>query len=135
MRIGLVIAAATLAIGAAAAQASPSPARGEAKLNELLQGRVAGEPVDCLRLQNIRSTRIVDDTAILYTTTDGTIYVNRPRSGARTLDQWDVLVTKPFGSRLCSIDIVRLYSSTPWMQTGFVGLGEFVPYRKPDAHD
>lgn len=134
MRIGIAIAAATLALGAAA-QAAPGPERGEAKLNEILQGRVAGEPVDCLRLQNIRSSRIVDDTAILYTTTDGTIYVNRPRSGASTLDQWDVLVTRNFGSRLCSIDIVRLYSTSPWIQTGFVGLGEFVPYRKPDARD
>jgi hypothetical protein len=42
-----------------------------------------------------------------------------------------VLVTDTHSSQLCSIDIVRLYDPMARMQTGFVGLGDFVPYSKP----
>jgi len=31
---------------------------------------------------------------------------------------------------LCSIDVVHLYDTHPWMQSGFVNLGKFVPYKK-----
>jgi hypothetical protein len=56
--------------------------------------------------------------------------VNRPRGGRESLDGWDTLVTKLHSSQLCSIDVVDLYDSSSRMQTGFVFLGEFVPYRK-----
>jgi len=101
----------------------------EAELARALEGRVAGEAVDCVSLQRIRSTRIIDDTAILYDA-GSIIYVNRPRSGAESLDRWDTLLTRPFGSRLCSIDTVQLLDSTSRITTGLVFLGEFVPYRK-----
>lgn len=132
MRTKAALLTAALLLGAMPAQATPRAERGQAELEEALKGRTAGEPVDCLRLGNIRSTRIIDDTAILYTT-DGTIYVNRPRSGARSLDDWDVLVTEPFGSQLCRVDVVRTYDRDLRFQTGFVSLGDFVPYRKADA--
>jgi hypothetical protein len=103
--------------------------QGEAELARALEGRVAGKPVRCINLNSVRSSRIIDRTAILYET-GGTIYVNRPSGARRSLDRWDTLVTRPFGSRLCSVDIVRLYDTTSRMQTGFVFLGEFVPYRR-----
>lgn len=96
----------------------------------MIEGRVAGEPVNCLNLRNIRSTQIIDRTAIIYEV-GRTLYVNRPRAGAQSLDQWDVLVTRPFGSQLCSIDVVQLYDTGSRIQSGFVFLGDFVPYRKP----
>jgi hypothetical protein len=80
-------------------------------------------------LRNVRSTRIIDRTAIVYQT-GNTLYVNRPRNGASTLDRWDTLVTKTHSSRLCSIDVVQLYDTSSRMQTGFVFLGDFVPYRR-----
>ena len=67
--------------------------------------------------------------AILYDT-GSTIYVNRPRSGRESLDQWDVLVTKTFSSDLCTPDVVQLWDSGSRMQSGFVFLGEFVPYKR-----
>jgi hypothetical protein len=100
-------------------------------LAEALSGRVAGAPVDCVNLRDIRSSKIINRTAILYETGGGTIYVNRPDAGRESLDDWDVLVTKTHASRLCSIDVVSLYDTSARMQTGVVFLGEFVPYRKP----
>jgi hypothetical protein len=102
----------------------------ETKLERELRGRVAGEPVDCIQLRNIRSSRIIDRTAIVYDT-GRTLYVNRPRNGQESLNDWDVLVTNTHSSRLCSIDTVQLYDSGSGMFSGVVFLGEFVPYRRP----
>jgi hypothetical protein len=112
--------------GAAGARERVDP---EVKLAKLLEGRVAGEPRDCIYLPRIRSSRIIDKTAIVYE--DGrTLWVNRPDSGARSLDDDDIQVTDTHGSQLCRIDVVRLHDRSTFFYTGFVGLGEFVPYRK-----
>ena len=114
----------------AVAPAQAGKARdGEAELAKALQGRIAGEPVRCVNLRDVRSSRIIDGTAILYDT-GSTIYVNRPRSGRESLDQWDVLVTKTYSSELCTPDVVQLWDSGSRMQSGFVFLGEFVPYKR-----
>ncbi len=110
--------------------AEAAPRDPEAQLARAVKGRVAGEPVNCINLRNVHGTQIIDDTAIVYDT-GSTVYVNRPRGGAQLLDRWDVLVTKLHSSELCSIDIVHLYDSSSRMPSGFVSLGEFVPYRKP----
>ena len=128
--IAAVLAAATVLTLAVTADARPrlSP---EQKLAKMLDGRVAGEPRDCIYLPSIRGSRIVDKTAIVYDA-GRTLWVNRPRSGASSLDDDDILVTNLYGSgsQLCSIDIVRLHDRTSFFYSGFVGLGEFVPYRK-----
>ena len=114
-----------------AAEPTDRSARGAAELAKAIEGRTAGKPVDCLNLRDIRSTRIIDRTAIIYETIGGTIYVNKPDGGASSLDKWDVLITDTHSTQLCDIDIVRLYDTAARIETGFVNLGEFVPYRKP----
>ena len=73
--------------------------RGEAELERALAGRVAGEPVRCISLHNSSSSTIIDDTAILYRV-GSTIYVNRPRAGAESLDRSDTMVNRLWGSQL-----------------------------------
>ena len=114
-----------------AAQAAPDR---EAELARALEGRVAGEPVDCIDLHRVRGSRVITDTAILYES-GSTIYVNRPRSGASSLNQWDALVTRLPTTRLCSIDAVRLIDPQSRMLTGVVMLGDFVPYRRVRDRD
>jgi len=118
-------------LAALAVPAAAAPRDGEADLAKAIAGRTAGKPVDCIQLRNIRSSRIIDRTAIVYEMNNGTIYVNRPRSGAESLDWTDVLVTETFTSQLCSIDVVKLYDTGIRMTTGWVGLDAFVPYTKP----
>jgi len=103
---------------------------GEEKLARALEGRTAGEPVDCIRLRDVPSTQIYDRTAILYYMTNGRRYLNRPEGGARSLRQGDVMVTDTRSPDLCNIDVVRLYDTGMTMPTGFVNLGKFVPYEK-----
>lgn len=111
--------------------ASAAPAEtAEAKLARALDGRVAGAPVHCLNFNDIRSTRIIDGTAILYEGGGGRLYVNRPASGASSLRSDNVLVTKTSMSQLCNVDVVQLYDTASRMPTGWVGLGDFVPYTK-----
>lgn len=102
---------------------------GEEQLAKLLEGRVAGEPVNCIPIRQSTDTTIIDGTAIVYRV-GGTLYVNRP-TNADLLDHDDILVTRLWGSQLCSVDTVQLHDrTTPSMWNGFVGLKQFVPYRK-----
>ena len=105
-----VLAAATVLSLSFAADARPRIAP-EEKLAKLLDGRVAGDPQDCIFLPSIRGSRIIDRTAIVYDA-GRTLWVNRPRSGAESLDNDDILVTNLHGSSLCSIDIVHLATIT-----------------------
>jgi hypothetical protein len=124
---------ATLLIGSLllAAPVAASTPEGEAKLAKAVEGRVAGEPVNCIDLHKVRSSKIIEDTAIIYDS-GSTIYVNRPDAGAESLDKWDVLVTRTLNTHLCDVDVVYLRDRGTDMQTGFVLLGDFIPYRRPD---
>jgi hypothetical protein len=126
----LTLAAAAAALAPAQAR-SPDPGKGERQLARTLEGRVAGEPVDCIDLHRVRSSRIINRTAIVYDA-GGTLYVNRPRSGANSLKDWDIMVTRPFGSRLCRVDTVRMVSPDSHMLSGLVFLGDFVPYKRTE---
>ncbi|HEY0326918.1 MAG TPA: hypothetical protein VGC46_13210 [Allosphingosinicella sp.] len=122
-----------LLIGAVAIAAGPAQARErispEAELARALEGRVAGEPVNCINLRSVRGSSVVRGTALLYDA-GNVIYVNRPRAGAEQLDDWSTQVSRPFGSRLCSIDPVQLIDQATGHYRGTVFLSDFVPYRR-----
>lgn len=120
------------ALGAAPAAAGERRTP-EAELARATDGRIAGEPVRCLDTRRFSSTSIIDGTAIVYRAPGDTLWVNRPRSGARSLDDWDVLVTRQYTGSLCRGDIVRLYDRSSMSQNGSILLGEFVPYRRDGA--
>src|SRR5688572_13244537 len=126
MRKLIPLLAGTLLLGGVA-QAKPQDR--EAELARALRGRVAGEPVDCIDLHRVRSSRIITDTAIIYDA-GGVVYVNRPRNGADELNQWDAMVTRTPTTRLCSVDVVRMVDQGTQTLTGVVFLGDFVPYRR-----
>jgi hypothetical protein len=135
MRIMPILIASALTTVAAQAFADPSLAqRAEARLARALEGRTAGQPVDCLNLQDIQSSEIIDHTAILYRTSGDWLYVNRPRAGQSSLDDDDILLTDTHTSQLCSIDIVTLLDRSSRFFSGSVALGKFVPYTKNKPH-
>jgi hypothetical protein len=121
-----------LAAGAALMAASAVEARpkltGEEQLNKLLEGRVAGQPVNCISLFDTRDQQVIDKTAIVYGT-GRTIYVNRPMN-AVDLDRNDVMVSDVHAGQVCKLDVVRLHDQSGGWYRGFVGLEQFVPYRK-----
>lgn len=126
-KVALILAAAA-AVLAGPALASKPRLTGEEKLAKLLEGRIAGEPVSCINLHAARDTQVIDKTAIVYKA-GSTYYVNRPRD-ARSLDSDDVMVTRTHSTQLCRLDTVRLHDRSGFWFSGFVGLEDFVPYRK-----
>jgi len=106
---------------------------GEEKLAKQLEGRVAGEPVSCISLNNSRETQIIDKTAIVFGR-GNVIYVNRPAHPS-SLDSDDIMVTRLTGSQLCRLDIVRMHDRSGGFYSGFVGLQDFVPYRRATARN
>jgi hypothetical protein len=132
-KIALAIAATAALLSGPAIQAKAPRLTGEEKLAKLLEGRVAGQPVSCISLMNTRDTRIIDKTAIVYDT-GRVIYVNRPRYPS-SLDSDDIMVTRPTGSQLCRLDVVQMRDRSTFFYSGFVGLEDFVPYRKVALRD
>jgi hypothetical protein len=126
-KIALLIAATGALLAGPALQAKER-LTGEQELAKLLEGREAGEPVSCIPLHRTSTSRIIDKTAIVYDS-GRTIYVNRPRH-ADSLDDDDVMVTRLHTSQLCRLDTVRLHDRSGYHFTGFVGLEDFVPYRR-----
>jgi hypothetical protein len=125
-----------LTLAAAVTLAAPAAAaprlHGEAELAKLTEGRVPGKPVDCIDLSRVRSSHIVDGTAIVYDVGD-TLYVNRPRGGAEALNSWDAMVLKPFDHELCRVDVVQMLDTGAHFYRGSVFLGDFVPYKRVTA--
>lgn len=101
---------------------------GEEKLAQMLEGRVAGEPESCIRTFPSVDLTVIDGTALVYKS-GRTLWVNVP-ADPRSLDDRDALLTRQFGTRLCSTDIVTTFDRGFGHYTGNVFLGEFVPYRK-----
>jgi hypothetical protein len=125
--------AATLAVGAALLAAPAVDARtkltGEQRLAKMLEGREAGKPVSCIPYSQTQNTTVIDKTAIVYRV-GSTLYVNRPTNVDRLTDD-DIMVTKIYTSQLCNLDTVQLHDRNFGnMWNGFVGLQDFVPYRK-----
>ena len=126
-KITIALATAAALLSAPALQAKDKMS-GEEELAKLLEGRAAGEPVNCLPYSASDDVRIVDKTAIVYGRGD-TIWVNRP-TNAETLDRDDILVRKSHTAQVCNLDTVQLMDRSSKFYTGFVGLNKFVPYRK-----
>ena len=123
--IALVAAAAVLTGPALEARPQLSP---QQQLDKLLDGRVAGKPVQCISQFDTREMQVLDKTAIVYGW-GNTIWVNTPRNAA-DLDDDDIMVTRVNGSQFCKLDIVNTVDRSGGYTNGFISLGEFVPYRR-----
>ncbi|QDH33776.1 hypothetical protein [Porphyrobacter sp. YT40] len=114
---------------------APAPqTKGEARLAKLLEGRVAGEPVNCIRTLPNQRMQTIDGTAYVYGS-GNTIYVQRTRDPS-AIDDNDALVTNRFNAtQLCRLDITTTVDRVLGFFTGTVFFEDFVPYTrvKPDA--
>jgi hypothetical protein len=121
---------ALFATALAANSAASSPTSGEMKLARALEGHTAGKPVSCIPLRQIRSSHIIDDTAIVFETGNGTLYVHRPDLGEVGLSGTNTLVLKTHSSQLCRGDTLILYDGASKHEVGSVALGSLVPHRR-----
>ena len=122
-----LVAAATLASGPSVAAERLT---GEAKLEKMLEGRVAGEPRSCINTRVHRDSTVINNTAVVYGR-GKTIWVNRTVH-PDSLNDWDSLLTRQHGTQLCRQDIVTTFDRSSGMYTGNIFLTEFVPYTRVD---
>lgn len=125
--LAIALAATALVAGGAAVQAKPKLTP-EQRLEKLLDGRVAGKPTSCISTADTRDMEIIDGVALVYRS-GTTLYVNRPRN-PEDLDSDDILVIRTSGSQLCRLDMIHTVDRMGHFTTGFVNLGDFVPYRR-----
>jgi hypothetical protein len=127
--ITLLAGAALALTGATAATAKPTLAeKNEARLARMLEGRTAGEPVNCISALRNNRIEVIEHIGIVYDAGD-TIYVARA-THPHMLDRWDVPVIERFGSSLCTTDIIRTIDRSGGHITGAVFLEDFVPYTR-----
>ena len=129
-KLVLIAAGAALAVTGSAVAAKSMKERGEARLEKMLEGRVAGEPSNCITTRRGSNNLLVIDGVALVYDAGNTIWVARPRD-PRMLDDNDALIMDRFSpSRLCAIEPMKTIDRTGGFFTGIVMLEDFVPYTK-----
>ncbi len=119
---------AALALAGTTAASAGNAEENEAKLARMLEGRTAGEPVNCISALRSNRIEVIEHVGIVYDA-GSTIYVARP-TDARQLGRNDVVVIERFGGQLCTNDVIRTVDRYQGYTTGAVFLEEFVPYTK-----
>ena len=103
--------------------------KGEKRLAKLLEGRVAGEPVRCIRTLPSQRMQTIRGTAYVYGS-GNTIFVQRTRNPDQ-IDDNDALVTTRFNaSELCRLDQMTTVDRVLGFFTGAVFFEDFVPYTR-----
>ncbi|MEL6738777.1 MAG: hypothetical protein AAFO28_07605, partial [Pseudomonadota bacterium] len=111
-------------------EAEEEMTKGEKELAKLLEGRVAGEPQNCIRAFPTERTRTIDRTAYVFGS-GNTIYVQRTTDPKRINDR-EALVIRRFGggSQLCRQDAMRTIDPFTRISGGGVIFVDFVPYTR-----
>ncbi len=135
MRTAVILLAA-LPLAACAHNAAPrattraKAAGDEAALANVLKGRVAGPPQECVNLVQLTDNRAYGRDVIVFNgPTKDTVWVNRPPNGCLYLEPGRALLVKPTTDQLCRGDSVTVLDPTSGTQFGGCGLGQFTPYR------
>ena len=126
---GLALTAAQPAMAEEEKPETEEMTKGEKRLAEMLEGRVAGEPQRCIRIRLNNRLRVIDETAYVYGS-GRTIYVQRTRNPDR-IDRDDILVSRQFNaSQLCRLDVVTTANRVAGFFTGAVFFEDFIPYTR-----
>jgi len=114
------------------ASAEAPMTKGEMRLAKLLEGRVAGEPVPCIRVLRNHRMQTIDGTAYVYGS-GKTIYVQRTRNPDQ-IDDNDALVSIRFSAtEMCRLDQMTTVDRQLGILTGVVFFEDFVPYTRVKA--
>ncbi len=124
----MAAAGAALVAGATGVQAETRQERAEARLAEMIEGRVAGEPQSCVTAFRSNDIEVIPYIGIVYDAGD-TIYVARASRPER-LRNSDVPIIERHGSQLCRQDVMRTIDRHSGFTTGVLFLEDFVPYTK-----
>ena len=132
MRIGLLLIGAAAIVGCAPTAPVERTAEARAHLDQLLAGRVAGPPENCIHQLRTRDMVTIDDNTVVFKV--GSIYYRNDFNGLGCNElgrPGAAMVTKsPMGDRLCNGEIITIRDTVNGMVLGACSFGQFVPYRK-----
>jgi len=116
------------------AEAPAAATKGEQELAKLLKGRVAGEPMQCIRNLPNEQMRTIDGTAYVFGRGD-TIYVQRTLN-PEAISQRNALAANRFsGTQLCRMDVLTTFDRVIGFFTGSVSMDDFIPYTRTRRND
>jgi len=135
-RIFLLAAAATLA---ACSTTPPQPqavsAEGQAKLQQLLAGKVPGPPTSCISRLRADDMVVISDNLVLFKDGSNRVYRNDFGGGGCSglASGFYAMKTRSSGSSLCRGDIVEVVDTRSGMLRGACTFGDFVPFTRVPA--
>lgn len=81
---------------------------------------------NCLPVNRIRHTKVVDDQTVLFYMPQNQIYKNVLPNKCNLLGSYNAIYYKPTGNQLCSVDAIGpLITDAPAMSRATCGLGTF----------
>ena len=97
--------------------------------------RAVGEPVRCVNLSQIRSTKVIDNSTIDFHMTGKKIYRNSLPQSCPGLKSEDRFSYRTSISQLCSVDFVRVLHDQggQLIEGAGCGLGKFQPVERISA--
>ena len=127
----LILIPALLVAGCAAYADQPVQPSAEARerLDTALAGKVAGTPLACVRAQDLRGNRIIDERTIVFEGPGRTVYLNRLRTACAGMRPWHAIRRRTIGPSMCEGELVRAFNPAGGIEYSGCSLGEFVPYR------
>jgi ABC-type Fe3+-hydroxamate transport system substrate-binding protein len=134
MRTILVASAAAVLLAACSTATEPPvrSAQDQAKYLKLIDGRVAGAPLNCLPSFEANDMRVIDDQTIVFGERTSRVYVANLRSPCDNVGQPGfALVTRTPGTGMCSGDIATVVQTTSGITAGSCVIGTFTPYTRP----
>jgi hypothetical protein len=91
-----------------------------------------GPAQNCIPIQSIRSTNVVDARTIDFQTKGGTTYRNTLPNNCPMLGFERAFSYVTSQSQLCSVDIITVFvQGNPTLQGASCGLGKFTPIATP----
>lgn len=114
---------------AAPEKEAAAPTKGEQRLAKLLEGRVAGEPVRCIRGFRNLPMQTIDRTAYVYGS-GNTIWVQRTRNPEQIDDSDYLQVNRRDSSQICRDDQTVQVEAYSGIFSGAVFFEDFVPYTR-----
>jgi hypothetical protein len=126
---------ASFAISAIATAAISGGSLSERRAKALAAYTPVGEARNCLSTMNIRSTRVIDNSTIDFTTVGGKVYRNTLPHNCPSLGFEQRFSYRTSTSQLCNVDTIRVLQSYGGriQEGGGCGLGKFQPMEKVQA--
>ena len=127
-------AAMLLAAPAMSGTASELTEKQQAKLDQRLEGRTAGQARSCINPNDQREMTVISDDILIFGSSRNarTVYVSKPYGGCHNADRNILSYKRPTPS-LCKGEIVSLIDNMSVMWMGSCSFGEFVPYTKDEG--